>query len=245
VRIDVAIIGGTGVGERLLQYGGTALHVPTPSGVLRGRLVEFEGVWLLLTSRHSAGHKVPPHRVAYAALAHGLAQVGAKFCLATAAVGCLRPAWKPGTLVACSDFLDFTNRNLTLFDREVVHRDFTDPFSPRSRAAMVEAAGALGIPIEPKGVYMGLNGPRYETPQEIRTFAGLGADLVGMTASSEAILLREAGIDYGCLAIVTNLAAGISETPLSHDEVVEEMQRSGGNAVQILLGAAKRLAREA
>ena len=63
-----------------------------------------------------------------------------------------------------------------------------------------------------------------------------------MTASTEAVLMREANIDYGCLAIVTNLAAGISDAPLSHNEVVEEMNRSGDRAVGVLLGAARILA---
>jgi 5'-methylthioadenosine phosphorylase len=242
VKIDVGVIGGTGIGDRLLAYGGKPLHVPTPSGILRGRHVEVEGVSLLLISRHSAGHKVPPHKVNYAAMAHGLRQLGVKACLATAAVGSLRPEWGPGTLVACSDFLDLTYRNLTLYSRDVVHRDFTDPFSPLVRHALLGAAGDLGLRIEPEGIYLSGNGPRYETPQEIRTYKGLGGDLVGMTATSEAILMREALVDYGCLAIVTNLAAGISETPLDHQEVVDEMNRSGDRAVRLLIRAAQRIA---
>lgn len=242
MRIDVGIIGGTGIGERLLAYGGAPLHVPTPSGILRGRQIEIEGVSLLLVSRHSAGHKTPPHLVNYRAMAHGMREVGAKACLSTAAVGSLRPEWGPGTLVVCRDFLDFTYRNLTLFDRTVVHRDFTDPFGPSARRALLEAAEATGEAVQDGGVYLSGNGPRYETPQEIRTYRQLGGDLVGMTATSEAILMREALVEYACLAIVTNLAAGISETPLDHQEVVDEMHRSGERAVKLLLEASKRIA---
>ncbi len=241
MKVDVGIIGGTGIGDRLMRLGGTALHVPTEAGCLRGRYVEVDGLKLFLIGRHSAGHKVPPHMVNYKAMALGMKQLGVKGCLATAAVGSLRVDWPAGTMVACSDFLDFTGRFLTLFDREVVHTDFTNPFGTNSHTAIAGAASDVGETIHKGGVYLCGNGPRYETPVEIELYKNLGADLVGMTAASEAILMREAGVDYGCLAIVTNLAAGISDMPLSHEEVVEEMNRSGEKAVKILLRAAQRL----
>ena len=241
MKVDVGIIGGTGIGDRLMRLGGTALHVPTEAGCLRGRYVEVDGLKLFLIGRHSAGHKVPPHMVNYKAMALGMKQLGVKGCLATAAVGSLRVDWPAGTMVACSDFLDFTGRFLTLFDREVVHTDFTNPFGTNSHTAISGGASDVGETIHKGGVYLCGNGPRYETPVEIELYKNLGADLVGMTAASEAILMREAGVDYGCLAIVTNLAAGISDMPLSHEEVVEEMNRSGEKAVKILLRAAQRL----
>jgi purine nucleoside phosphorylase len=90
--------------------------------------------------------------------------------------------------------------------------------------------------VEPEGIYINLNGPRYESPQEVEIYRHVG-DVVGMTAGSEAIAMRECGVPYACLAIVTNLAAGISSTPLSHEEVGQEMTRSGERAVQLLLQA--------
>ncbi|MER3496125.1 MAG: 5'-methylthioadenosine phosphorylase, partial [Armatimonadota bacterium] len=69
------------------------------------------------------------------------------------------------------------------------------------------------------GTYLNLNGPRYETPAEVRLFGQWGADVVGMTAGSEAILMKEAGVPYACVAVVTNLGTGLSSTPLSHKEV--------------------------
>jgi len=242
MQVDVGIIGGTGIGDRLLQFGGKPLNVPTSAGFLRGRLVEVNGLYLYLIGRHSAGHKVPPHKVNYKAMALGMKQLGVKACLSTAAVGSLRREWPAGTMVACSDFLDFTYRNLTLYDREVVHRDFTDPFGTLARSAILGAASDLGESVQADGVYLSSNGPRYETPQEIVLYKNMAADLVGMTAATEAILMREAYVDYGCLAIVTNLASGISDAPLDHQEVVDEMNRSGERAVKILLRAAERLA---
>jgi 5'-methylthioadenosine phosphorylase len=240
MKVDVGIIGGTGIGERLGELGGRAMHVPTPAGMLRGKVIEHAGKSLFLVRRHSGGHKVPPHKVNYTAMALGLKQLGAKVCLATAAVGSLRSDWGPGTMAVMSDFLDFTGRNLTLYSRTVVHTDFTAPFGNLGREALLGAGEEMGATLQPECVYICGNGPRYETPHEIQLLKTIG-DVVGMTSSSEAILMREAGIDYGGLAVVTNLAAGISETPLSHEEVVEEMVRSGERAVQILLKAVEAL----
>ena len=230
------------MGDKLAALGGVPVHVPTEDGMIRGRLLTHNGVRLFLLSRHSAGHKVPPHHVNYRAMALALKALGIKHCLSTAAVGSVRSEWGPGTLVACSDFLDFTYRNITLFDRTVVHRDFSEPFSKAVRDAILRSGQTLDLAIQPEGVYLSSNGPRYETPQEIDTFRALGGDLVGMTAASEAITMREAEIEYGCLAIVTNLAAGMTSDELNHEEVVDEMNRSGEKAVKILLNASQLLA---
>jgi 5'-methylthioadenosine phosphorylase len=236
MKIDVAIIGGTGVGDVLAQMKGTSLHVPTPLGQLAGRVISHSSGEILLVSRHSAGHKVPPHKVNYKAIAFGLQKLGVKHCFSTAAVGSLRRDWPTGTMVACSDFLDLTGRHQTLFDANVVHTDFTYPFSPSGRNAVLQAGAAMGLDVKTEGTYICENGPRYETPHEIKLLTHVG-DVVGMTASTEAILLHEAGIEYTCLALVTNLAAGIEDMPLSHEEVVEEMQKNSTTVVKLILNA--------
>lgn len=241
VRADVGIIGGTGIGSRLAELGGSPVHIPTAEGVIRGRLLHFQGRDLFLLQRHSAGHKVPPHRVNYLGMALALRSLGVRGCLATAAVGSLRREWGAGTLGVCSDFVDLSGRNLTLFERTVEHRDFSHPMGSRTRDALLAAAAVYRPGFQPNVNYVCLNGPRYEAPAEIRSLQILGGDVVGMTAASESIAMGEAGIDYGCLAIVTNLAAGISEAKLDHSEVVEEMERSGETAVKILLEAAAAL----
>lgn len=230
VQARVGIIGGTGIGDRLAALGGKPIHVPTPAGLLRGRLLGD----IVLIQRHSVGHKTPPHLVNYAAFALGLKALGVKFCFATAAVGSLRPEWGPGTLVVPSDFMDITGRQTTLYHRTVVHTDFSKPLPARDYLLNTE------VEVHDGGIYVCGNGPRYETPYEIDLYSKIG-DVVGMTAASEAIVMREAGVDYGCLCVVTNLACGIADYPLNHEEVVDEMNRSGETAVKILLEAAKQV----
>jgi 5'-methylthioadenosine phosphorylase len=239
---DVAVVGGTGIGERLAALGGLPVAVPTAHGVLRGRRVELDFCALLMVQRHAAGHKTPPHRVNYRALAAGLRAAGVRACLATAACGGLRTDWPPGTPVVCSGMIDLTCRRLTMWDREVRHVDFGGAFETRLREALLAGCATAGLAAQPEGVYAGLDGPRYETPAEIEMIRRLGGDLVGMTASSEAICLREAGVPYACLAVVTNYAAGLTSASLDHGEVADVMGSVGDAVVNALLAAARLLA---
>ncbi|MBX3115585.1 MAG: MTAP family purine nucleoside phosphorylase [Fimbriimonadaceae bacterium] len=235
LRIDYALIGGTGIGSRLAEIPGSAVAVPTPYGMLRGKLIDNHGKRVLLVQRHSAGHKSPPHLVNYRAIVTGIKQLGAQFCISSAAVGCLRAEWPVGSLAVCSDFLDLSARNLTLFDHSVEHRDFSKPF-PLSDS-LLELARKKGVTAHHPAVYVTANGPRYETPTEIQIVDKLGGDVVGMTASTEAILMREAEIPYGCLAIITNQAAGMSDEILDHTDVVDVMNRAGQQVVDLMLDA--------
>lgn len=237
MRSSIAIIGGTGIGNRLALLPGKPIMVPTAEGPLRAKHVTIEGRSVYLLQRHSAGHKTPPHRVNYKAAALGCKALGIENVFATAAVGSLREDWGPGTFAACSDFLDLSFRRLTMWDREVKHIDFTEPFSPALRTSILESCNRLGVDCHSKAVYVCGDGPRYETPEEIQMYRKLGGDIVGMTASSEAIAFRELGIGYACLAIVTNLGSGLAGYELTHEEVVEVMESSGEKAVKILFGA--------
>lgn len=242
---DVALIGGTGIGYRLAELGGRPITVPTRYGPLRGTLVTYnppdsDPVTLVLVQRHSAGHKDPPHKINFKAIARGLAELKVKGCVSTAASGCLNPAWPVGTVTVCTDFIDFTARNVTMFENEVEHHDFSDPFN--LAPYLQDAASDLNYPATWPCTYLCLNGPRYETPAEIKMYGELGADLVGMTAATEAVCLRELEVPYGLLGIVTNPAAGISESPLSHSEVTEVMEKVGADVVKLMLRAAVTIA---
>jgi 5'-methylthioadenosine phosphorylase len=241
VEAGVGIIGGTGFSDGLDLQDARETVVGTPYGavhVLRGRLGGREAAFV---ARHGHGHTVPPHRVNYRGNIWALWHLGFRRVLATAACGSLRAEIPPGGLALCDQFLDFTRgRPGTFFDGDdggVRHTDMTAPYCPELRAALGAAAGDLGLDLRPAATYVCTEGPRFETPAEIRAYALLGGDLVGMTGVPEVVLAREAGLCYATVAIATNYAAGLAGRPLSHDEVVAEMARAT-QAVQRLLGAA-------
>ena len=224
-----AIIGGTGIGEALLRDGGNRISQATPYGNFEAMQRE-DGV--LIVARHGSGHKQPPHKVPYLAIAAGLRHLGVRQCVSSAAVGSLDPALAPGSLANVVDFMDFTGRNLTLYESEVEHTDFTPGLSPRLAQKLKESG------VQQTVVYACTNGPRYETPAEIRALRTLGADVVGMTVATEAIAMKEAGIEYGSLAIITNFAAGVAgDAELSHAEVAAVSQNATAEVVRHLLNA--------
>lgn len=234
---DVAIIGGTGIGPRLMELGGSQVDFETIFGSVSGWQTKVGNREILLLQRHSGGHKVPPHRVNYRAVAIALQESGVRACYSSAAVGSLRTDWQPGTLAVCTDMIDLTYRRLTLFDDEVVHTDMTLPF-PAS-ATLANACKEVGVTASSRAVYVGLDGPRYESPAEVKYLGQIGGDVVGMTATSEAIVLREAGVPYGCLAVVTNLGCGLASGELHHGEVTDVMNQLGASVLNVLLKASE------
>lgn len=237
MQAAVAVIGGSGVGSLLASWGGPVVHVPTPFGMMRARRTALEERNCYVIERHGAGHKTAPHLVNYRALAAGAQALGVGVCFSSAAVGSLTRRLEPGAFVVCSDFVDASGRQVTRYQRTVHHSPMSPGFDERAQAALFAACAAAGVHAE-EGVYVGVDGPRYETPAEIRHLAKLG-DVVGMTAASEAIAFREAGIPYGCLALVTNRGAGLSERPPDHQEVLLAMRELGATAAAVLRAAAQ------
>ena len=237
---DVALIGGTGIGNRLRSWGGTPFLVPTRYGPMRGRLLQWEGITIATIARHSIGHTNPPHRVNYRAIALGCKALGVRAALSSAAVGSLRPDWNTGTLAICGDSIDVSGRNITMYENEICHTDVTRIFPMHD--CISHAASELGLDVKNHACYVCANGPRFETPAEIKMMRDFGGDVVGMTASSEAVAFREADVKYGCLAVVSNLAAGLAPTHLVHGEVAEAMHEFGGTVVNLMLATARRIA---
>lgn len=237
----IAIIGGTGLGDYFFQSDGQTIHVPTPFGLFRGRLSIRNGGKILFVARHGKGHRLLPSDVPYQAIAYGLRHVGVQVCLASAAVGSLHSEWQPGSLIVPHDFLDYSNRHLTMHRGRVEHTDFSVPFDQQSRQALIQGANEVKIEVIPSGVYVCTSGPRYETPAEIEAYRRAGGDLVGMTAATEAILLRELNIRYSLLCVVTNLASGIGSLELKHSDVELCIANSLSKISQVFLKAADSL----
>jgi 5'-methylthioadenosine phosphorylase len=229
--VKLAIIGGTGVYDPAILDRVREETVETPYGQVTLKVGEYRGVEVGFLARHGTGHTVPPHKINYRANIAALKLLGVERAIATSAVGSLNPDMKPGTFVLLDQFIDFTKaRAGTFFDggpNGVVHLDYSEPYCPEIRAVLAREAASLGIDVKDGGCYVCTEGPRFETPAEIRAFRIIGGDLVGMTSVPEVVLAREAGICYASIAMATNWAAGISPTPLTHEEVVEVMQANG------------------
>jgi purine-nucleoside phosphorylase len=157
-----------------------------------------------------------------------LARLGCRAVLLTNAAGGLNPTFVPGELMLISDHLNLMGANPLVGpnDPSVGPRfpDMTTAYDPWVRACAREAARQTGVLLR-EGVYAALLGPSYETPAEIRMLRTLGADAVGMSTVPEVIALRHQGVRVGAISCVTNLAAGISPTPLDHAEVEATAQR--------------------
>lgn len=234
-----AIIGGTGVYDPQHLSDLREVQITTPYGDVAVEVGIYQGVEVGFMPRHGKGHSIPPHKINYRANIWGLKALGVERVLATVAVGSLNPEMTPGHIVVIDQFLDFTKgREHTFFDggeNGVVHTDVTEPYCPELRAALISCGRALGLSIHPQGVYVCTEGPRFETAAEIRAYRLLGGDVVGMTNVPEAVLAREAGLCYAAMAMVTNMAAGISKSPLTHDEVVEVMAANTENVRRLAL----------
>jgi 5'-methylthioadenosine phosphorylase len=147
---------------------------------------------------------------------------------------------KAGHFVVCDQLMDFTKARIsTFYDnpiRGVAHADFTNPYCETLRQKAIAILKKTDITFHEKGCYVCTDGPRFETAAEVRAYAMLGGDVIGMTNAQEAALAREAELCYTNVAIVTNMGAGISPTPLSHKEVVEAMAQSIKNMEKLILG---------
>lgn len=209
--------------------------IDTPFG---GPVTVTTGTWrghpVCFLARHGSDHSIPPHAINYRANIAALATVGATSVLATAVSGAIDPDLAPGSLVLIEDVLNFTSgREATFFDgtarpivagttppKPVVHTDMTTPYDPGLRALVARAAVDEDIDLADGAVYCTADGPRFETPAEIRMMGTLGGHLVGMTGYPEVVLAVEAGLPYASIGVVSNLAAGISPEPLSADDIM-------------------------
>jgi purine-nucleoside phosphorylase len=167
---------------------------------------------------------------------HGVrtaAAAGARAVVLTNGCGGLNPAWGPGTPVLISDHLNLTATSPL---EGAAFVDLTDLYATRLREIAREVDPGLA-----EGVYVQFRGPHYETPAEVRMAGVLGGDLVGMSTTLEAIAARHAGLEVLGISLVTNLAAGISATPLSHAEVIEAGAAAGPRISALLADIVRRI----
>lgn len=192
------LIGGTLAGRQVL--------------LLAGRFHMYEG--------HSAQVAAFPVRVVHA--------LGARVLFVSNAAGGIRREFTPGTLMMITDHLNLQFRNPlegVLEPGDVRFPDMSAPYAPRLQLLLEESAAEGNLTLG-RGTYAGLLGPTYETPAEVRMLATLGADAVGMSTVPETIVARAIGMEVAGVSCITNPAAGISDAPLNHTEVMEEGRKA-------------------
>jgi purine-nucleoside phosphorylase len=204
------------VGRLLLgRFGGRSVVM------LQGRFHLYEG--------NDAGLVVQPILLFQA--------LGARIAVLTNAAGGLDPSFGPGTLMVMTDHINLTGRSPLIGPNadQVGPRfpDMTDAWSPRLRTRLQAAGVAEGIELR-EGVYVGLTGPSYETPAEVRMLAALGGDAVGMSTVLECIAARWCGLDVCGVSLITNAGASDTGEPLSHEEVLAAGAEAGPRLAQVI-----------
>jgi purine-nucleoside phosphorylase len=212
---------------------GTIAGVPV--AVMQGRVHAYEGYSM--------------HQVTFPTRVLGL--LGINRLVVTNAAGGINTRYGQGAIVALSDHINLTGANAALgpneprFGLTSSHGqrffDMSAAYSPRLRTLARNEAARQGWTLD-EGVYIAVLGPSYETPAEIRAFRNLGADLVGMSTVHEVIVARHMGIEVLGLSVVTNMAAGVLDQPINHEEVMEIGQRIAAQFTNLLTSLIPQLA---
>jgi xanthosine phosphorylase len=167
-----------------------------------------------------------------------LRAAGASILVLTNAAGSLRPSVGPGSLMAITDHINMTGFNALMGpnDDAVGPRfpSLRDAYDPELLAMLRAAAADVDVDLS-EGVYLSVTGPSFETPAEINAFRVMGADAVGMSTVQEAIVARHCGLRVAAVSAITNLAEGMSDEPLSHEQTLRAAESAAGDLTRLLL----------
>jgi len=226
-KAGIGVFGGSGFysffrGARLL-----AVRTPygSPSGAVA--LSGIEGKRVAFIPRHGVHHEYPPHKVPYRANVMAFKRLGVTRVIGPNAVGSLKAGIKPGDIVFCDQFVNFTTgREDTFYDGPVTtHVGMAQPYCPQMRGVALEAAEKLGIDAHARGTVVVVQGPRFSTTAESRFFARQGWDVINMTQYPEVVLAREQELCYLNISLATDYDAGLegdpNVKPVSHEEVIK------------------------
>lgn len=234
----LAILGGTGV-EHLEGFTVSAKkHMETPYGPVSAdiEIGQLNGLEVVFLQRHGKPRSLPPHRINNRANLWALQQLDVTHVVALNAVGGIDAFLSPGKLVLPDQIIDYTWGRPHTFDEggdsPPRHIDFTEPYSPDLRQALLLAsAGEDAV----DGAVMAVTqGPRLETAAEVRRLRRDGCDVIGMTGMPEAALAREAGLAYASLCMVVNAAAGLSDAPITLDSIRQHLHVASAASARVL-----------
>lgn len=230
-NISIAIIGGSGL------YGMSGLEdtkeydLDTPFGKPSAPIVAgtLEGTRIAFLARHGIGHHIMPTEVPYRANIYALKSLGVERVISISACGSLREEYAPGHIVIPDDIFDFTKDRIRTFfgDGLVAHVGVANPFCGELSDQVEAAVRSTGATTHRGGMFITIEGPRFSTKAESNTFRAWGMSLVGMTASPEAFLAREAEMCYSTMAHVTDYDVWHeSEAPVTVDMVIQTLNKN-------------------
>jgi 5'-deoxy-5'-methylthioadenosine phosphorylase len=235
----LGIIAGTGFYDLPQIESAKTSDVETAYGKARITRGSWHGHDVVFMTRHGAGHSVPPHLVNYRANIRALADLGVEEVIAVNVVGGIDPKLSSGSLVLVDDFIDFTSGRIGTFfdgvqDSGVRHDDMTDPYDKALQRELLAAAKSANVPLGTGAIYICFDGPRFETAAEIKMAASWGATVVGMTGCPEVALAREAGLRYASIGLVSNPGTGVSDEPVSVEEIHVAIASASARLLSIL-----------
>lgn len=223
----IAIIGGSGIEDPRFFKKIKEVKIKTPFGFPSAPIdiCDFFRKRVAFLSRHGKLHGIPPHKVNSRANLLALKKIGVERIIGICAVGSLKKNFKPGDIVICDQFIDFTKkRDYTFYDKGAVHVSSADPFCSELRELFYQEAKKLKIPVHSKGTYFCIEGPRFSTRAESKFFRNF-ADIIGMTLVPEVILARELSICYLSLAVITDYDVW-QPHPVGAQEVIKTMREN-------------------
>jgi 5'-methylthioadenosine phosphorylase len=236
MALKIGIIGGSGLYQMNASSSKIEFSNSYGNVFLNHFLINNKEVFFL--PRHGPNHHIPPHQINYRANLLSLKEAGVECIISTSAVGSLKASFKPGMFGYFDQFIDFTKKRLDTyadsFENGISHPDMTQPYDPELNSLLTAILNRFSIPHLASLTLVVTEGPRFESPAEIKAYQLLGGDAVGMTGYPEVALAKELDIPFCGLAISTNYAAGVSKSPLSHQEVSEQMQVSLSTLIKVL-----------
>jgi 5'-methylthioadenosine phosphorylase len=244
-KVTLAIIGGSGIYNMPGLQNAQEHDVTTPFGKPSSSIMvgELEGQRVAFLARHGIGHHITPSEVNYRANIYALKQLGAERLVSISACGSLREDYAPGHIVIPDQLFDNTKgRECTFFGEGlVVHVSVADPFCPDLSAQLENATRKTNATVHRGGSFITIEGPRFSTKAESNAFRTWGMSLIGMTASPEAFLAREAELCYAVMAHVTDYDVWhVSESPVTVEMVIQILNKN----TLVAQDAIRNLARE-
>lgn len=230
-QVTLAIIGGSGLYAMPGLHETREYNVDTPFGKTSAPLVvgTLEGQRLAFLARHGIGHHITPSDVPYRANIYALKSLGIQRIVSVSACGSLKEDLSPGHVVVPDQIYDNTHGRARSFFGEglVAHISVASPFCPETSAVLETAVREAGGTVHSGGTFITIEGPRFSTKGESTTYRAWGMSIIGMTASPEAFLAREAEICYATMAHITDYDVWHeSEAPVTVDMVIQTLHKN-------------------